>query len=169
MTLPVAPDTVKTRWGRVHRPSRRPAEVSPASGPVTRRSVRANEFGRPGGLMRSRAALLFENPGRYEVVDVEGDDPEAHEVLVRDVATGLPQRRPLPGRQPHGASALLRRARGRRHRRGGRVRGHGGGSLAGAPSTTSTWPSTTSWRGATSVAWSCTTTEHRAVRLRQTR
>ena len=41
--------------------------------------------------MRSRAAVLFENPGRYEVVDVEVDSPKAHEVLVRYVASGLCQ------------------------------------------------------------------------------
>ncbi len=39
--------------------------------------------------MRSRAAVLFESPGRYEVVDVEVDDPKPHEVLVRYVASGL--------------------------------------------------------------------------------
>ena len=39
--------------------------------------------------MRSRAAVLFESPGRYEVVDVEVDEPKAHEVLVRYVASGL--------------------------------------------------------------------------------
>lgn len=39
--------------------------------------------------MRSRAAVLFESPGRYEVVDVEVDDPKEHEVLVRYVASGI--------------------------------------------------------------------------------
>jgi NDMA-dependent alcohol dehydrogenase len=39
--------------------------------------------------MKSRAAVLFESPGRYEVVDVEVDEPKAHEVLVRYVASGL--------------------------------------------------------------------------------
>ncbi len=39
--------------------------------------------------MRSRAAVLFEIPGKYEVVDVEVDEPKAHEVLVRYVASGL--------------------------------------------------------------------------------
>ena len=39
--------------------------------------------------MRSRAAVLFDSPGRYEVVDVQVDDPREHEVLVRYVASGL--------------------------------------------------------------------------------
>lgn len=39
--------------------------------------------------MRSRAALLFESPGRWEVCDVEVDPPKDHEVLVRMVASGL--------------------------------------------------------------------------------
>ena len=33
--------------------------------------------------------MLFESPGRYEVVDVEVDEPREHEVLVRYVASGL--------------------------------------------------------------------------------
>ena len=39
--------------------------------------------------MKSRAAVLLESPGRYEVLDVEVDEPRAHEVLVRYVASGL--------------------------------------------------------------------------------
>jgi S-(hydroxymethyl)glutathione dehydrogenase/alcohol dehydrogenase len=39
--------------------------------------------------MQSRAALLFETPGRWEVRDVEVDGPKDHEVLVRMVASGL--------------------------------------------------------------------------------
>lgn len=39
--------------------------------------------------MRSRAALLFQSPGRWEVCDVEVDAPKDHEVLVRMVASGL--------------------------------------------------------------------------------
>ena len=39
--------------------------------------------------MKSRAAVLFESPGRYRVVDVEVDEPKDHEVLVRYVASGL--------------------------------------------------------------------------------
>lgn len=39
--------------------------------------------------MKSRAAVLFESPGRYDVVDVEVDEPRAGEVLVRYVASGL--------------------------------------------------------------------------------
>lgn len=39
--------------------------------------------------MKSRAAVLLESPGRYEVVDVEIDEPKAREVLVRYVASGL--------------------------------------------------------------------------------
>lgn len=39
--------------------------------------------------MKSRAAVLRESPGRYEVVDVEVDEPRDHEVLVRYVASGL--------------------------------------------------------------------------------
>ncbi len=39
--------------------------------------------------MRSRAALLMEQPGKWQVVDVEVDQPQDHEVLVRMVASGL--------------------------------------------------------------------------------
>jgi NDMA-dependent alcohol dehydrogenase len=39
--------------------------------------------------MKSKAALLFESPGRYEVHDVDLDPPKDHEVLVRMVASGL--------------------------------------------------------------------------------
>lgn len=39
--------------------------------------------------MRCRAAVLREIPGRYQVVDVEVDEPRVHEVLVRYVASGL--------------------------------------------------------------------------------
>jgi S-(hydroxymethyl)glutathione dehydrogenase/alcohol dehydrogenase len=39
--------------------------------------------------MRSRAALLFESPGRWEVCEVDVDPPKDHEVLVRMVASGL--------------------------------------------------------------------------------
>jgi S-(hydroxymethyl)glutathione dehydrogenase/alcohol dehydrogenase len=39
--------------------------------------------------MQSRAALLFETPGRWEVRDVDVDPPKDHEVLVRMVASGL--------------------------------------------------------------------------------
>jgi NDMA-dependent alcohol dehydrogenase len=39
--------------------------------------------------MKSRAAVLFESPGRYEVRDVDLDRPKDHEVLVRMVASGL--------------------------------------------------------------------------------
>ncbi|MGO8860700.1 MAG: NDMA-dependent alcohol dehydrogenase [Acidimicrobiales bacterium] len=39
--------------------------------------------------MKTRAALLMQQPGRWEVVDVDLDDPEDHEVLVRLVASGL--------------------------------------------------------------------------------
>ncbi len=39
--------------------------------------------------MNSRAAVLFESPGRYEVVDIEVDAPRDHEVLVRYTASGL--------------------------------------------------------------------------------
>ena len=39
--------------------------------------------------MQSRAAVLFESPGRWEVVDIEVDEPKEHEVLVRMVASGL--------------------------------------------------------------------------------
>ena len=41
------------------------------------------------GHVRSRAALLFESPGRYEVCDVDLDPPKEHEVLVRMAASGL--------------------------------------------------------------------------------
>ncbi|MBO0731762.1 MAG: NDMA-dependent alcohol dehydrogenase [Acidimicrobiaceae bacterium] len=39
--------------------------------------------------MKSRAAVLFESPGRWEVVDTEVDGPKDNEVLVRMVASGL--------------------------------------------------------------------------------
>ncbi|MCE3550843.1 NDMA-dependent alcohol dehydrogenase [Pseudonocardia sp. RS11V-5] len=39
--------------------------------------------------MKSRAALLMEIPGKWEVVEVDVDEPRANEVLVRYVATGL--------------------------------------------------------------------------------
>jgi NDMA-dependent alcohol dehydrogenase len=40
-------------------------------------------------LMKSRAAVMFEIPGRFEVVDIEVDEPKEHEVLVRYTASGL--------------------------------------------------------------------------------
>ncbi len=39
--------------------------------------------------MKTRAALLMAQPGKWEVVDVELDEPQDHEVLVRIVASGL--------------------------------------------------------------------------------
>ena len=39
--------------------------------------------------MRTRTAVLFEQPGRWKVVDVELDEPRRGEVLVELVATGL--------------------------------------------------------------------------------
>ena len=39
--------------------------------------------------MQARAALLKAIPGRYEIRDVELDDPKEHEVLVRYVASGI--------------------------------------------------------------------------------
>ena len=39
--------------------------------------------------MRTRAAVLFEQPGTWQVVDAQVDDPKDHEVLVRLVASGL--------------------------------------------------------------------------------
>jgi S-(hydroxymethyl)glutathione dehydrogenase/alcohol dehydrogenase len=39
--------------------------------------------------MKSRAALLFEQPGKWQVADVEVDPPGPFEVLVRMVACGL--------------------------------------------------------------------------------
>ena len=39
--------------------------------------------------MKSRAALLLEAPGRWEVREVDVDPPKDHEVLVRMVASGL--------------------------------------------------------------------------------
>jgi len=39
--------------------------------------------------VKSKAALLFESPGRYEVCDVDLDPPKEHEVLLRMVASGL--------------------------------------------------------------------------------
>ena len=39
--------------------------------------------------MKTRAALLMEQPGKWEVVEVDLADPRDHEVLVRLVASGL--------------------------------------------------------------------------------
>lgn len=39
--------------------------------------------------MRTRAAALLEQPGKWQIVDVELDEPAANEVLVRYVAAGL--------------------------------------------------------------------------------
>ena len=39
--------------------------------------------------MQTRAAVLTEVPGRWEIVDVELDAPREHEVLIRMVASGL--------------------------------------------------------------------------------
>lgn len=40
-------------------------------------------------MMRTRAAALLEQPGKWQIVDVELDEPKANEVLVRFVAAGL--------------------------------------------------------------------------------
>lgn len=39
--------------------------------------------------MRTRGAVLFEQPGAWHVVDLDLDEPRDHEVLVRIAATGL--------------------------------------------------------------------------------
>jgi NDMA-dependent alcohol dehydrogenase len=39
--------------------------------------------------MRTRAAALLEQPGKWQIIDVELDQPAAHEVLVRFHAAGL--------------------------------------------------------------------------------
>jgi NDMA-dependent alcohol dehydrogenase len=39
--------------------------------------------------MKSRAAVLFDVPGKWEVVEVDVDEPRDHEVLVRYVSAGL--------------------------------------------------------------------------------
>ena len=39
--------------------------------------------------MKTRAALLFSQPGKWEVTEIELDEPKDHEVLVRIVAAGL--------------------------------------------------------------------------------
>ena len=39
--------------------------------------------------MRTRAAALLEQPGKWQIVDVEVDEPAANEVQVRFVAAGL--------------------------------------------------------------------------------
>ena len=39
--------------------------------------------------MKTRAAILMQQPGKWEVVEAELDDPKDHEVLVRIVASGL--------------------------------------------------------------------------------
>jgi S-(hydroxymethyl)glutathione dehydrogenase/alcohol dehydrogenase len=39
--------------------------------------------------MKTRAALLYSQPGKWEVTDIDLDEPKDHEVLVRIVAAGL--------------------------------------------------------------------------------
>ena len=39
--------------------------------------------------MRTRAAALLEQPGKWQIIDVDIDEPGEHEVLVRFVAAGL--------------------------------------------------------------------------------
>lgn len=39
--------------------------------------------------MKSKAALLMEVPGKWEVVEVDVDEPRANEVLLRNIAAGL--------------------------------------------------------------------------------
>lgn len=39
--------------------------------------------------MRTRAAALLEQPGKWQVIDIDVDEPAEHEVLVRFVAAGL--------------------------------------------------------------------------------
>lgn len=39
--------------------------------------------------MRTRAAALLEQPGKWQIIDVDVDEPAAHEVLVRFHAAGL--------------------------------------------------------------------------------
>jgi Zn-dependent alcohol dehydrogenase len=39
--------------------------------------------------MKSQAAVLFESPGRYRVVEVDLDEPKDHEVVVKYTARGL--------------------------------------------------------------------------------
>ena len=39
--------------------------------------------------MKTRAALLFSQPGKWEVTDIDLDEPKDHEVLVRIMAAGL--------------------------------------------------------------------------------
>ena len=39
--------------------------------------------------MKTQAAVLFSQPGKWEVTEVDLDEPKANEVLVRMVAAGL--------------------------------------------------------------------------------
>jgi NDMA-dependent alcohol dehydrogenase len=39
--------------------------------------------------MKTRAAVLMEQPGKWEIVEADLDDPKQHEVLIRIVASGL--------------------------------------------------------------------------------
>jgi Zn-dependent alcohol dehydrogenase len=55
--------------------------------------------------MKTKAAVLFEQPGKWEVVEVDLDSPKAFEVLVEFTACGLFHPGVAPGR------------RGRRRRR----------------------------------------------------
>jgi Zn-dependent alcohol dehydrogenase len=39
--------------------------------------------------MKTRAAILMQQPGTWEVVEADLDEPKDHEVLVRIVASGM--------------------------------------------------------------------------------
>ncbi|GAB2858057.1 NDMA-dependent alcohol dehydrogenase [Actinocorallia aurea] len=39
--------------------------------------------------MKSKAAVLFESPGEWEIIEVDVDEPKAHEVMVKFAASGL--------------------------------------------------------------------------------
>ena len=75
--------------------------------------------------MKTRAALLFSQPGKWEVTDVDLDEPKDHEVLVQHRGRrAVPLRRPpRHRRRPVRPLPLLRRPRRRRHRGEGRVGG----------------------------------------------
>src|SRR5947209_3016106 len=55
----------------------------------TPREVRVTPLGCDDARMQTRAAVLMEQPGKWEVIDAEVDDPKDHEVLVRVAAAGL--------------------------------------------------------------------------------
>ena len=77
--------------------------------------------------MKTKAAVLTAVKQPWEIMEVDLRDPKENEVLIRYVAAGLchSDEHLMTGDLPV-PTALHRRPRGRRHRRGGRARGDPG-------------------------------------------